>query len=245
MWRPDDFWWWWNSSRITNSYDAGGNGLDFTIQEFPYFSFLLGDLHPHLMPIPFVLTGLTVITSLFMANRFLSFRSLKTNLSSVLLISLAIGSSGFINFWDIGLLLLFTSFLLVAGWVGIRSYNLGSLWKYGSPILVIWIIGIVIFSPFYLGTAESQVQWPPIAPVEHGSRLIHFASIWSILLIIAAPVVLLVSFKFVRVVWAKFRRVTTLSHGEKNPLLAACMVDRTHVGCHSVVFMGIHTHSIQ
>ena len=151
-----------------------------------------------------------------MANRFLSFRSLKTNLSSVLLISLAIGSSGFINFWDIGLLLLLTSCLLVAGWVGIRSYNLGSLWKYGSPILVIWIIGIVIFSPFYLGTAESQVQWPPIAPVEHGSRLIHFASIWSILLIIAAPVVLLVSFKFVRVVWAKFRRVTTLSHGEKN-----------------------------
>ena len=216
VWRPDDFWWWWNSSRITNSYDAGGNGLDFTIQEFPYFSFLLGDLHPHLMSIPFVLTGLTVITSLFMANRFLSFRSLKTNLSSVLLISLAIGSSGFINFWDIGLLLLLTSCLLVAGWVGIRSYNLGSLWKYGSPILVIWIIGIVIFSPFYLGTAESQVQWPPIAPVEHGSRLIHFASIWSILLIIAAPVVLLVSFKFVRVVWAKFRRVTTLSHGEKN-----------------------------
>ena len=216
VWRPDDFWWWWNSSRITNSYDAGGNSLDITIQEFPYFSFLLGDLHPHLMSIPFVLTGLTVITCLFMATRYLSFRSLKNNLSAVLLVALAVGSSGFINFWDIGLLLLLTICLLVAGWVGVRSYSVRSLWRFGSPIGLIWIIGIVIFSPFYFGTAESQIQWPPIAPVEYGSRLIHFGSIWLILLIITAPVVLLLALKFLRVLQSKFRGVATVSHNEEN-----------------------------
>jgi YYY domain-containing protein len=216
VWRPDDFWWWWNSSRITNSYDVGGNSLDFTIQEFPYFSFLLGDLHPHLMSIPFVLTGLTVITSLFMANRYLSFRTLKHNLAAVLLVALVLGSSGFINFWDIGLLLLFTICLTLIGWVGTRAYSIGSLWRFGSPIGVIWIIGIVIFSPFYFGTAESQVQWPPIAPVEYGSRLIHFVSIWSILLIITTPVFLLLTYKFLRVFTSKFRGVSTVSHGEEN-----------------------------
>ena len=41
-WRPDDFWWWWRASRVINTFD-GGVGLDYTIQEFPFFSFILGD----------------------------------------------------------------------------------------------------------------------------------------------------------------------------------------------------------
>ena len=56
-WRPDDFWWWWDSSRIINTFGETGNQLDFTIQEYPFFSLLLGDFHPHLMSIPFLLTG--------------------------------------------------------------------------------------------------------------------------------------------------------------------------------------------
>lgn len=215
-WRPDDFWWWWNSSRITNSYDAGGNGLDFTIQEFPYFSFLLGDLHPHLMSIPFVLTGLTVMTALFMANRYLSFRTLKNNLPATLLTALVVGASGFINFWDIGLLLLLSTCLLLAGWIGVRPYGLGSFLRFAAPIGMIWIIGLVIFSPFYLGTAESQVQWPPLAPVEFGSRPVHFISIWLILMTLFAPVVLLFAFKYLRVLTSKIRNMNPVPYSEAN-----------------------------
>ena len=39
------FWWWWRATRISPKAD--------TITEFPFFSFLLGDLHPHVMAIPF------------------------------------------------------------------------------------------------------------------------------------------------------------------------------------------------
>ena len=215
-WRPDDFWWWWNSSRITNSYDAGGNGLDFTIQEFPYFSFLLGDLHPHLMSIPFVLTGLTVMTALFMVTGCLSFRTLKNNLPATLLTALVVGASGFINFWDIGLLLLLSTCLLLAGWIGARSYGLGSFLRFSTPIGMIWIIGLVIFSPFYLGTAESQVQWPPLAPVEFGSRPIHFISVWLILMTLFVPVVLLFAFKYLRVLTSKIKNMNPVPYSEAN-----------------------------
>ena len=47
-WRPQDYMWWWRSSRVIDSFDSSGASLDYTITEFPFFSFLLGDLHPHL-----------------------------------------------------------------------------------------------------------------------------------------------------------------------------------------------------
>jgi hypothetical protein len=46
-WYPDQHWFWWRETRMLD----GGRG----IHEFPFFSFLLGDLHPHVMSIPFVL----------------------------------------------------------------------------------------------------------------------------------------------------------------------------------------------
>ena len=50
-WVPGDFWWWFRATRVINTYD-NGQGIDYTIQEFPFFSFMLGDLHPHVMAIP-------------------------------------------------------------------------------------------------------------------------------------------------------------------------------------------------
>ena len=52
-WTPPDFWWWFHASRVINTFD-GVHFIDNTIQEFPFFSFLLGDMHPHVMSIPFI-----------------------------------------------------------------------------------------------------------------------------------------------------------------------------------------------
>ena len=51
---PSDHWWWWRSSRVIDTVVAGVS-LDSTIHEYPFFSWFLGDLHPHVMSIPFVL----------------------------------------------------------------------------------------------------------------------------------------------------------------------------------------------
>lgn len=63
-----DAWWWsgigWWASRIV--VDTNAPGVKETINEFPAFSFVLGDLHPHVMAMPFVLVALTIAFSLLM-----------------------------------------------------------------------------------------------------------------------------------------------------------------------------------
>lgn len=53
-WIPDRFWWWWRASRVVQDYDLAGNVKEI-INEFPFFSFLLADLHPHVLVMPFTL----------------------------------------------------------------------------------------------------------------------------------------------------------------------------------------------
>jgi len=214
-WRPDDFWWWWESSRITNTFDDAGNGLDFTIQEFPFFSFLLGDFHPHLMSIPFVLTGITVLTALFIAHRTISFGALRRNIPATIIAALVIGSSGFINFWDVGLLLLLSGGLVIASWISTRSGGIRQLVKTALPVATLWLIGVLVYSPFYFGTAESQVQWPPLAPVKYGSRPIHFISIWLLLLTVAAPIALLLANKYSSILVKRVRNREVTSNSER------------------------------
>jgi YYY domain-containing protein len=215
-WRPDDFWWWWKSSRITNSFNAEGGDLDFTIQEYPFFSILLGDFHPHLMSIPFVLTGITVLTALFIANRSISFSALRKNIPATVIAVIAIGSSGFINFWDVGLLLLLSAGLVVVAWIAKGKFGVRPLIAAALPIAALWALGVLVYSPFYFGTAESQVQWPPLAPVKYGSRPIHFISIWLLLMTMAAPVALLLASKYSARIATRVRGKMPRSQTERN-----------------------------
>ena len=55
MWSRD-FWQGigWNATRVL-VIKSGDQDVDYTINEFPAFSFLLGDLHPHVLTLPFAL----------------------------------------------------------------------------------------------------------------------------------------------------------------------------------------------
>jgi YYY domain-containing protein len=53
----------WNASRVIQKTLGSGpeqRFLDYTINEFPAFSFILGDLHPHVLALPFALLALTL-----------------------------------------------------------------------------------------------------------------------------------------------------------------------------------------
>jgi YYY domain-containing protein len=55
-WYPGDiFLWWWRASRVLADKGFLGQNLTQPIDEFPFFSFLLGDNHPHVLALPFVL----------------------------------------------------------------------------------------------------------------------------------------------------------------------------------------------
>jgi uncharacterized membrane protein len=52
-------WWWWRASRVIHDKDLLGHSLE-VIDEFPFFSFMLGDMHPHVLALPFVLLALAL-----------------------------------------------------------------------------------------------------------------------------------------------------------------------------------------
>ncbi|MCB0120347.1 MAG: hypothetical protein KDD72_15035, partial [Anaerolineales bacterium] len=84
---PDRYLWWWRASRVIQDYDIIG-GFREVIDEFPFFSFLLGDLHPHVLAIPFGLLAISVAMNIFLGG----WKDGKVNLMGA---QLTISPSGF------------------------------------------------------------------------------------------------------------------------------------------------------
>ncbi|MCP4544383.1 MAG: hypothetical protein GY832_45305 [Chloroflexi bacterium] len=64
-WMPQRFFWWWQASRVLQDYTPWGTEQE-VIDEFPAFSFLLGDMHPHVLALPFVLLALTLALNIYL-----------------------------------------------------------------------------------------------------------------------------------------------------------------------------------
>ena len=66
-WLPMEHWWWWRASRVIHDRDLLGNSIGVQpIDEFPLFSFLLGDMHPHVLALPFALLAIGLGLNLFL-----------------------------------------------------------------------------------------------------------------------------------------------------------------------------------
>ena len=59
------FWWWWHASRVIHDKDLLGNTVE-VIDEFPFFSFLLGDMHPHVLALPFAILAVALALNLLL-----------------------------------------------------------------------------------------------------------------------------------------------------------------------------------
>src|SRR3990172_839810 len=95
-WYPTEqssFWWWWRATRISPDGSS--------ITEFPFFSFLLGDLHPHVMAIPFVLTVIGLGLVLWRSESPLSFNAWRRQPAALLVVAVMLGGLGFLNTWDL------------------------------------------------------------------------------------------------------------------------------------------------
>lgn len=86
-------WWWFRGARVLNDRFLNGERTE-VIDEFPQFSFLLADVHPHVLALPFaiLMVGLA-------ANVLLSSRS--PTWTQIGLYSLVAGGLIFLNTWDV------------------------------------------------------------------------------------------------------------------------------------------------
>jgi YYY domain-containing protein len=62
-------WWWWRGSRVIDDVNLLYEPIGAQpISEFPFFSFLLGDNHPHKLALPFVLLAIGLALNLLLAK---------------------------------------------------------------------------------------------------------------------------------------------------------------------------------
>ena len=67
-WIPDRYLWWWRASRVVRDVNLTGIDIE-VIDEFPFFSFLLADNHPHLLSIPYALMTVAFSLQVFLGGK--------------------------------------------------------------------------------------------------------------------------------------------------------------------------------
>ena len=103
-WIPDRFWWWWRALRVISDYDLAGNFRE-VIDEFPFFSFLHADLHPHVLAIPFnllaVAVALNIVLGGWRGETMLFGLRLHIHKTGFVAAALLLGGLAFLNTWDV------------------------------------------------------------------------------------------------------------------------------------------------
>jgi len=185
---PQDFNWWWHSTRVIDTVQDG-QSLDFTISEFPFFSFLLGDLHAHVMSLPFLVLSLSLSLNFLLSNEPPGLGWLWRNPWESLALALSLGALAFVNIWDIPVFAaLFVGVLFIRA---LRHWgpNIGravlSSLAVGVPILV---VAVLLFLPFYINLQSQASGILPLRDVS--TRPFFFILVWGFFLIIAASLLI-------------------------------------------------------
>ena len=151
---PLRFWWWWRASRVIQDFDLAGIRSEI-IDEFPFFSYLLGDLHPHVLAMPFGLLAISAAMNIFLGgwDREHSFGKfpLKLEWKGILCCAVILGGLAFLNTWDI----LASTILVLGAFLYRRILKDGWEWTRIQEVLTIAIpigvFSILFYFPFYLG----------------------------------------------------------------------------------------------
>lgn len=152
--------------------------IPYTINEFPFFSFLFADLHPHTIGIPFTILVIALALNILLGEgravsgkwRVLSFQ--------LLAISFCLGTLAVINTWDLP-----TYFILLAA-----AFLLGR-WRRSKPLLATGlfagaalVLGLALYWPFF---AHYKALHVGIGLVKDRTQLENFLDIWGLFLFLA------------------------------------------------------------
>ncbi len=148
----------WGASRI----------IPHTINEFPYFSFIFGDLHAHVIAIPFVLLTIMLILNFYFAK----------NISTFIFLCLGTGSLFVFNAWDYPAYAALFVFLLMIEPLSGRIRT-ALLRRSGTGISVLFL-GALMFITFFIDFKPAGIQG--IKLVEERTELLNFLVIYDLFL---------------------------------------------------------------
>lgn len=176
LWHIDDGWWWWRSSRVLSDRNLLGDHIE-VIDEFPIFSYILGDNHPHVLAMPFVLLVVALALNLFLgigdwrlerrekgegetgrktpqsliANLF---SLVPMGLPGLVLLVAATGGLIFMNTWDFPPYWLLVTLCVL--WVAKDRLGLPTGLRLAGGLAAAILLGaVLLYFPYFL-TAQSQ-----------------------------------------------------------------------------------------
>lgn len=154
---------WWQASRVLHDYapivTAETRVSQEVIDEFPAFSFILGDMHPHLLALPFVLVVIALALNLWQGRRREpredevrpSLRSRLTPLAPWLGMAAALGALGFLNTWDFPIYwaLIVAVMLLIRRERTPEKSLLDHVLAVIPPALALAVASVALYAPFW------------------------------------------------------------------------------------------------
>lgn len=153
-WLPERYLWWWRASRVVSDTTLQ-NASQELIDEFPVFSYLLGDLHPHVLSLPFGLLAIGVGLNLFLGGwrgqtKLWGFH-LPIQWQGILIPVVVLGGLAFLNTWDI----LIAAALVCGAFLFHRIVESGWGWRRAYETirysLIVGVGSLLLYLPFYIG----------------------------------------------------------------------------------------------
>jgi YYY domain-containing protein len=211
--------WWWNPTRaVWDDYTARGDpAKHYAITEFPFFSFLLGDMHPHVMALPFGLLALALALQTLARPAAPAFAMGRRGWIELALVGIVLGGLYFLNSWDLptyvllflgALLLLYVRLeqsqrLEIGDWrsgsretiSNLQSLISGVWWRhYATQAAMALLAAWMLYAPFHL-TFKSLVggRGLPIGLVTWAKTPLH-----SVIIIFGLFLLPLVTYVFVQ-----------------------------------------------
>ncbi|MBI5947706.1 MAG: hypothetical protein HY875_06185 [Chloroflexi bacterium] len=172
-WYPTEFWFWFRDTRV----------IPDTITETPFFSFLLGDLHPHVMSIPLVLLSLGLSASLWRGRGRLDWRRHRRAPFELVAFAVLFGALAFENAWDV---LTFTAVFAVAALLrNLRAAPVvDAIAGVVTFVVPVAVLGVAAYVPWYLDFSSQASGFFPY--VGEGTRPAHAFLQFGPLLLCAA-----------------------------------------------------------
>ncbi|PKN85880.1 MAG: hypothetical protein CVU46_09640 [Chloroflexi bacterium HGW-Chloroflexi-8] len=196
---------WFFASRTIQDRDLSGQSWEL-IDEFPAFSFLLADLHPHVLALPFVILCILLAFEWFIsANDTEKYWHNQERVVRVVLSALILGSLIFLNTWDFPI---YAFLFVMAALMGNFPLSNDFQWKFLKgqvikEIIPVLVLSIVFFLPFLISL---QTQAGGILPN------IIFPSRFRQVFVMFGPLMIPVS-AFLLAFWIRKKKLFDLRFG--------------------------------
>jgi YYY domain-containing protein len=196
LWYPSGFFHFFNASRVfpLNNLPPPADG--WVITELPMFSFLLGDLHPHVMALPFVLLVVAAALSLYRSREPLDITFWLQRPLALVGAALLFGGIGFINTWDVvtlGAVLVVMTFLSNYGRV--RAFTSDLFVQVASFVAPLLLLAFILYIPFFVsiyGNSQANGLSAVVSNTDvtvPGTGPFHLLLFWGPLFTVSLPFV--------------------------------------------------------